>query len=58
MTGSAHPVYDEISLSSYFQVVTGILCYVAVERIITKNFEIEPTIMLYTSLFGLVVNVL
>lgn len=39
-------------------VVTGILCYVAVERILTETFEIEPTIMLYTSVFGLVVNVL
>ncbi|KAI5753804.1 hypothetical protein M8J77_003480 [Diaphorina citri] len=39
-------------------VVTGILLYIAIERVITKNFDIEPTIMLYTSVFGLIVNVL
>ncbi|KAL1465381.1 hypothetical protein WDU94_004960 [Cyamophila willieti] len=39
-------------------VVTGILLYIAVERVITKNFEIEATIMLYTSVFGLIVNIL
>lgn len=39
-------------------VVTGILLYIAIERVITQDFEIEPSIMLYTSLFGLIVNVL
>uniref|UniRef100_A0A8D8YJN4 Zinc transporter 2 n=1 Tax=Cacopsylla melanoneura TaxID=428564 RepID=A0A8D8YJN4_9HEMI len=38
-------------------VVTGILLYIAVERVITKDFEIESTIMLYTSVFALIVNI-
>lgn len=37
-------------------VVTGILVYLAVERVITRDFEIESTPMLITSGVGLVVN--
>lgn len=37
-------------------VVTGILVYLAVERIIHKEFEIDTTIMLITSGFGVLVN--
>lgn len=37
-------------------VVTGILVYLAVERVITRDFEIESTSMLITSGVGLVVN--
>lgn len=37
-------------------VVTGILVYLAVQRVITKDFEIESTSMLITSGIGVVVN--
>jgi len=37
-------------------VVTGILVYLAVQRVITRDFEIESTSMLITSGVGLVVN--
>lgn len=37
-------------------VVTGILVYLAVQRVITREFEIESTPMLITSGVGLVVN--
>lgn len=38
-------------------VVTGILCYIAVERIST-DFEIDSKIMLITAAVGVVVNIL
>lgn len=37
-------------------VVTGILVYMAIERIIEKDFEINATIMLITSAIGVLVN--
>ncbi|XP_011256759.1 zinc transporter 2-like isoform X1 [Camponotus floridanus] len=37
-------------------VVTGILFYLAVERIVHKNFELDATVMLITSAVGVVVN--
>lgn len=39
-------------------VVTGVLVYLAVERVIHVNFEIEPTIMLITSAIGVGVNLM
>ena len=39
-------------------VVTGILCYVATERILNQNFEIEGSIMLITAAIGVVVNIM
>ncbi|XP_048509012.1 zinc transporter 2-like isoform X3 [Athalia rosae] len=39
-------------------VVTGILIYLAVERIIHKDFEIDSTVMLITSAVGVAVNLL
>ena len=39
-------------------VVTGILVYIAVERIIEKNYEIDATIMLITSGVGVLVNIM
>lgn len=39
-------------------VVTGVLVYLAVERIIYKNYEIEATVMLITSALGVVVNLM
>ncbi len=38
-------------------VVTGILLYIAVQRVIDQNFEIESQYMLITSVFGVCVNV-
>lgn len=38
-------------------VVTGILLYVAVERVINQEFEIEAKVMLITSAFGVCVNI-
>lgn len=38
-------------------VVTGVLVYMAVERIINDNYEIEAVIMLITSAIGVVVNI-
>ncbi|XP_015179243.1 PREDICTED: zinc transporter 2-like isoform X2 [Polistes dominula] len=37
-------------------VVTGILFYLAIERIINKNFELDVTVMLITSAVGVAVN--
>lgn len=39
-------------------VVTAILVYLAVERVITKEFELNPTIMLITSAVGVLVNIM
>jgi hypothetical protein len=39
-------------------VVTGILCFMAVERIINKNFEIDAKIMVITASVGVVVNIM
>jgi len=39
-------------------VVTGILVYMAVQRIVSKDFEIDAPIMLITSGVGLVVNII
>ncbi len=39
-------------------VVTGILVYVAIERIVSKNYEIDATIMLITSGVGVLVNII
>lgn len=39
-------------------VVTGVLVYLAVERIIYKNFEIDALVMLITSAVGVVVNLM
>lgn len=38
-------------------VVTGILLYVAVERLINQKFEIDSKYMLITSIFGVCVNI-
>ncbi|XP_043787080.1 zinc transporter 2-like isoform X1 [Apis laboriosa] len=37
-------------------IVTGILFYLAIERIIHKNFELDTTVMLITSAVGVAVN--
>lgn len=39
-------------------VVTGVLVYLAVQRIIYKEYEIEATIMLITSAIGVLVNIM
>lgn len=39
-------------------VVTAILVYLAIQRVITKDFELNPTIMLITSAVGVVVNIM
>ena len=39
-------------------IVTGILCYIAFERLYTNDFEIEGTIMLITASVGVVVNLM
>lgn len=39
-------------------IVTGILVYMAVERIIKKDFEIDAKIMLITSAVGVLVNIM
>ena len=39
-------------------VVTGVLVYMAVERVISKEYEIDATIMLITSGLGVGVNIL
>ena len=39
-------------------VVTGILCYMAVQRIITKEYEIEAQIMVITATIGVIVNIM
>ncbi|CAB3241220.1 unnamed protein product [Arctia plantaginis] len=39
-------------------VVTGVLVYMAVQRVIYKEFEIDATVMLITSAVGVVVNLI
>lgn len=39
-------------------VVTGILVYLAVQRVITRNFEIDSFVMLVTSAVGVGVNLM
>ena len=39
-------------------VVTVVLVYMAVERVISKEYEIDATIMLITSGLGVAVNIL
>ncbi|XP_054156572.1 proton-coupled zinc antiporter SLC30A2-like [Oppia nitens] len=39
-------------------VVTGILCFMAVQRIISKEYEIEADIMLITAAIGVIVNII
>lgn len=39
-------------------VVTGILCYVATERIIENNFEVDASIMVITAAVGVAVNLI
>ena len=39
-------------------VVTGVLVYMAVERVISNEYEIDATIMLITSGLGVAVNIL
>jgi Co/Zn/Cd efflux system component len=39
-------------------VVTGVLVYIAVERTISMQFEIDATVMLITSGLGVLVNIM
>lgn len=39
-------------------VVTGILVYMAIQRILYKNFEIDAVVMLITSGVGVAVNIM
>lgn len=39
-------------------VVTGILCYIATERIIENDFEIQSEVMVITAAIGVVVNIM
>lgn len=39
-------------------VVTGVLVYMAVQRVIYKQFEINATVMLITSAVGVAVNLM
>lgn len=39
-------------------VVTGVLVYLAVERLIVKNFDIDAKVMLITSGMGVIVNII
>lgn len=39
-------------------VITGILVYIAVERLISKEYEINSTIMLITAGIGVLVNIM
>ena len=39
-------------------VVTGILVYMAVQRVVTNDFEIDATIMIITAGVGVGVNIM
>jgi cation diffusion facilitator family transporter len=39
-------------------VITGILVYIAIQRLINKQYEIEATIMLITAGIGVLVNIM
>lgn len=39
-------------------VVTGILVYMAIQRLLSWNFEIDAVVMLITSTVGLAVNIM
>ena len=58
---SDHPnnpeVNDDILCLCFSRVVTGILVYMAIERCVSGEFELNPTIMLITSGVGVLVNI-
>ena len=39
-------------------IVTGVLVYLAVQRIITNDYEIDATVMLITSALAIVFNIM
>ena len=42
----------------FIWVLTGVLVYLAIQRIITKDYEIDAQYMLLTASAGLIVNVM
>lgn len=47
-----------INVFAFKMTVTGILVYLAVQRVVLQEFEIDSSIMLITSGIGLIVNVM
>ena len=39
-------------------IVTGILCFMAVQRIISREYEIDAQIMVITAVIGVFVNIM
>ena len=42
----------------FIWVLTGVLVYLAIQRIITKQYEIDAQVMLLTASAGLIINVM
>lgn len=42
----------------FIWVLTGVLVYLAVQRILTKQYEIDAQVMLLTASAGLIINIL
>lgn len=42
----------------FIWVLTGVLVYLAIQRIITKQYEIDTQVMLLTASAGLIINIM
>ena len=42
----------------FIWVLTGVLVYLAIQRIITKQYEVNALVMLLTATAGLIINVM
>ena len=42
----------------FIWILTGVLVYMAIQRIITKQYEINAQVMLLTASAGLIINVM
>lgn len=49
-------MYHSVLITAVYRVVTGILVYLAIERLISKTFDIDAKIMLITSGLGVAIN--
>jgi zinc transporter 2 len=41
----------------FLWVITGVLCYMAVERVVSMDFEVDATVMLITAACGVAFNI-
>ncbi|KAH3712690.1 hypothetical protein DPMN_072443 [Dreissena polymorpha] len=58
MVAMATEILGALMSILFLWVVTGVLCYMAVERVIDRTFEVNATIMLITAACGVAFNLL